>query len=142
MIARGFTERARARAGSALSAAPFRYVGDRSYAFYLWHWPVLILAAQHAGHDLSTEVNLLLLVGAFLLSVVSYKLVENPLRKLRWPTRVGALAWPASAAAVLVVGLAISGSIDKTARRSRPPPPPCSRRCSSTPQPRPATRSR
>ena len=103
--------------GRALSAAPLRYVGDRSYAFYLWHWPVLIIAAQHAGHDLSTEVNLLLLVGAFLLSVVSYKLVENPLRKLRWPTRVGALAWPASAAAVLLVALVISGSIDKTTTR-------------------------
>jgi peptidoglycan/LPS O-acetylase OafA/YrhL len=103
--------------GRALSAAPFRYVGDRSYAFYLWHWPVLILAAQYIGHDLPTEVNLLLLVGAFLLSVVSYKLVENPLRKRRWPTRVGALAWPASAAAVLLVALAISGSIDKTAKR-------------------------
>ena len=23
-----------------LSLAPLRYVGDRSYAFYLWHWPV------------------------------------------------------------------------------------------------------
>jgi peptidoglycan/LPS O-acetylase OafA/YrhL len=103
--------------GRVLSAGPLRYVGDRSYAFYLWHWPVLILAAQHVGRDLSTEVSLLLLVGAFLLSIVSYKLVENPLRKLRWPTRVGALAWPASAAAVLLVGLVISGSIDKTAKR-------------------------
>ena len=104
-------------AGRVLSVGPLRYVGDRSYAFYLWHWPVLILAAQHVGHDLSTEVNLLLLAGAFLLSIVSYKLVEDPLRKLRWPTRAGVLAWPASAAAVLLVGLMISGSIDKTAKR-------------------------
>ena len=117
VIAAGLHREGRFRAGRALSVAPLRYVGDRSYAFYLWHWPVLILAAQHVGHDLSTEVNLLLLACAFLLSVVSYKLVEDPLRKLRWPTRVGAVAWPASAAAVLVVGLVISGSIDKTARR-------------------------
>jgi peptidoglycan/LPS O-acetylase OafA/YrhL len=117
VIAAGLHREGRFGAGRALSVAPLRYVGDRSYAFYLWHWPVLVLAAQRVGHDLPTEVNLLLLVGAFLLSVVSYKLVENPLRKLRWPTRVGALAWPASAAAVLLVGVMISGSIDKTAKR-------------------------
>jgi peptidoglycan/LPS O-acetylase OafA/YrhL len=117
VIAAGLHREGRLGAGRALSVAPLRYVGDRSYAFYLWHWPVLILAAQYVGHDLPTEVNLLLLVGAFLLSIISYKLVEDPLRKLRWPTRVGALAWPASAASVLVVALVISGSIDKTAAR-------------------------
>jgi peptidoglycan/LPS O-acetylase OafA/YrhL len=117
VIAAGLHREGRLGAGRALSVAPLRYVGDRSYAFYLWHWPVLILAAQYAGHDLSTEVNLLLLAGAFLLSIVSYKLVEDPLRRMRWPTRVGAVAWPASAAAVLVVALVISGSIDKTASR-------------------------
>jgi peptidoglycan/LPS O-acetylase OafA/YrhL len=110
-------EPGRLHAGRALSLAPLRYVGDRSYAFYLWHWPVLILAARHAGHDLSTEVNMSLLLAAFLLSILSYKLFENPLRRMRWPTSVGSLAWPASAGAVLVVGLVISGSIEKTAAR-------------------------
>ena len=58
-----------------------------------------------------------LLVAAFLLSIVSYKLFENPLRRMRWPTGVGAAAWPASATAVVVVALVISGSLDKTAAR-------------------------
>src|SRR5262249_47636463 len=48
-----------------LSIAPLRYVGDRSYAFYLWHWPVLVIAALYAGHDLSLIAKLLLLAGAF-----------------------------------------------------------------------------
>jgi len=103
--------------GRILSLRPLRYVGDRSYAFYLWHWPVLIIAAQYAGHEVSLGGRLLLLGGAFLLSIVSYRMVEDPLRRMRWPTRVGALSWPASAAAVLVVALVIFGSIDKTARR-------------------------
>ena len=55
-----------------LSLAPFRYVGDRSYAFYLWHWPVLVIAAEYVGHDLSTAVRLGLLAGAFGLSILSY----------------------------------------------------------------------
>ena len=103
--------------GRILSLRPLGYVGDRSYAFYLWHWPVLIIAAQYAGHELSLGTRLLLLGGAFGLSIASYRLVEDPLRRMRWPTRVGALAWPASAAAVVAVALVIFGSIDKTARK-------------------------
>jgi len=103
--------------GRPLSVAPLRYVGDRSYAFYLWHWPVLVIAALYAGHDLSLATKLVLLAGAFGLSIVSYALVESPLRSRRWPTPVGGLAWPASAAAVLAVAFVVSGSLDGTAKR-------------------------
>ena len=48
-------ESARGRPRPVPSAA--RYVGDRSYAFYLWHWPVLIIAAQYAGHELSLQTR-------------------------------------------------------------------------------------
>ena len=37
-----------------LSLAPFRYVGDRSYAFYLWHWPALVIAAGTRATTCST----------------------------------------------------------------------------------------
>jgi len=91
-----------------LSSAPLRYVGDRSYAFYLWHWPVLAIAGQYAGHDLSTAVNLLLLLGAFGLSVLSYALVENPIRYAKVPARI---LWPASAALALGLALVILRSV-------------------------------
>jgi peptidoglycan/LPS O-acetylase OafA/YrhL len=116
VIAAGIAgKRGRHDAGRFLSLAPFRYIGDRSYAFYLWHWPVLIIAVQYAGHELSLPVKLVLLAGAFLLSIVSYGLVENPLRRLRWPTAVGGLSWPASAATVAIAALFVLASIDKTA---------------------------
>jgi peptidoglycan/LPS O-acetylase OafA/YrhL len=57
--------------GRMLALAPLRYLGDRSDAFYLWHWPVLILATQYAGRELSLGVKLGLLAFAFLLSVAS-----------------------------------------------------------------------
>lgn len=118
VIAAGLASgQSRHAAGRFLALAPLRYVGDRSYAFYLWHWPVLIIAGQYAGHELSVAVKLSLLGGAFLLSIVSYRLVENPLRRLRWPTPVGGLSWPASAAAVVAVSLVVLASIDKTAAR-------------------------
>ncbi|MHB8241268.1 MAG: acyltransferase family protein [Solirubrobacteraceae bacterium] len=87
-----------------LSLWPFRYVGDRSYTFYLWHWPVLILATEHAGHSLSLATNLLLLVAAFALSIVTYKLFENPIR--RTPRLRGALGlalWPTAIAVSLFI---------------------------------------
>jgi peptidoglycan/LPS O-acetylase OafA/YrhL len=121
VIASGVTaQESRRGAGRVLSLAPFRYVGDRSYAFYLWHWPVLIIAVQYAGHELSLGVKLLLLAGAFGLSIASYGLFENPLRRMRWPRPVGGLMWPASTAAVVVVSFVVLASIDKTAARLEP----------------------
>ena len=104
-------------AGRVLALAPLRYLGDRSYALYLWHWPVLILASQYAGHELSLEAKLALVVFAFLLSVVSYRCVENPIRRMRFTLRVSGVLWPASATAVVVVAVFILGSIDRTAGR-------------------------
>ncbi|MGH3054306.1 MAG: acyltransferase family protein, partial [Gaiellaceae bacterium] len=66
--------------GRWLGVRPMSMIGDRSYAFYLWHWPVLILAAGYAGHTLSVPVKLDLMVGAFLLSCLSFALIENPIR--------------------------------------------------------------
>jgi len=100
-----------------LSLAPFRYVGDRSYAFYLWHWPVLVIAAEYAGHELSGAVRLGLLAGAFGLSILSYAVYENPIRQMRWRPQTGALLWPASAAVVLVVAVPILVSLNARATR-------------------------
>jgi peptidoglycan/LPS O-acetylase OafA/YrhL len=102
VIAAGLGSRTRLGVGRILSIAPMRYVGDRSYTFYLWHWPALTIAALYAGRHLSVQKNLLLLGGAFLLSIVTYRLFENPLRRMTWrPPRAALVLWPASILAVL-----------------------------------------
>src|SRR4029077_2496534 len=64
VIAAGVGDQApRLGVGRLLALRPFRYVGDRSYAYYLWHWPVLIIAVQYEGHELSVAVKLLLALG-------------------------------------------------------------------------------
>jgi peptidoglycan/LPS O-acetylase OafA/YrhL len=115
VIAAGIgSERSSRGVGTQLARAPLRYVGDRSYAFYLWHWPVLLIAASYAGHSLSVGQNLLVLGGAFTLSIVSYALVENPIRRapLRRPVRTSAVLWGTTVALVVLVAVLDLRSID------------------------------
>jgi peptidoglycan/LPS O-acetylase OafA/YrhL len=93
-------EHVRTSVGRSLAVLPLRYIGDRSYAFYLWHWPVLIIAIEYEGHELDLGIKLLLVLGAFLLSIISYRFFENPIRRARWSNARSALLIPASAAAV------------------------------------------
>jgi peptidoglycan/LPS O-acetylase OafA/YrhL len=95
-----------------LSVTPLTYVGDRSYTFYLWHFPVLILAWVIAGRELPVTTNLGLLVGGFMLSMLTYKFYENRLRLSRhlrsWRTvaPMAAVCLATCLAAVLVpIGL-------------------------------------
>lgn len=110
-------EQSRLGVGRILALAPLRYVGDRSYALYLWHWPVLIIAIEYSGHALSTGVKLLLVFGALLLSIVSYAVFENPIRQMKWRAPVGLVLWPSSVALVLAVAMPILSAIGRTTAR-------------------------
>jgi peptidoglycan/LPS O-acetylase OafA/YrhL len=74
-----------------LHLAPFRWLGKLSYSLYLWHWPILIIAAEYAGKTtLSVKDNLGWLAVALGISVLTYVAIENPvrhsprLRRNRW----------------------------------------------------------
>ena len=103
VIGAGISRRqARLAPAGLLSLRPLQYVGDRSYTFYLWHWPVLILATEHAGHSLTVMTNLLLLAGAFALSVVTYRFFENPIRHAaRFRSSAALWLWPAAVSLVV-----------------------------------------
>jgi peptidoglycan/LPS O-acetylase OafA/YrhL len=66
--------------GRALSVRPMQWVGARSYSLYLWHWPILAIAAQYAGHHLNAWQNSGLLLAAVAASAITFRLVENPVR--------------------------------------------------------------
>jgi len=78
------------RSGSAahglLTRPPLVFLGLISYSLYLWHWSVLTLARWTVG---VTATTIPLLVGLMLvLAVLSWRTVEEPLRrKLWWPER-------------------------------------------------------
>jgi peptidoglycan/LPS O-acetylase OafA/YrhL len=73
------TGRAPAGAGLFLGLPPMQLVGRLSYSFYLWHWPMLVLAAAIAPNQ-GLQGPILAIVLAFGFAFASHVLVENPLR--------------------------------------------------------------
>jgi peptidoglycan/LPS O-acetylase OafA/YrhL len=112
IIAAGFGEQPRRGVGRLLARQPMQYIGDRSYALYLWHWPVLVLAALYERRQLATKVNLLLLLVSVFLSIVSYRAVENPIRRAAWSPRLSTALAPVAVVTVVAVALITVSSLD------------------------------
>lgn len=90
-----------------LGTAPLRWLGDRSYSLYLWHWPVLVIAAAYLGYELSLFQNAVLMVLALGLTMATYTYIEHPIHTGRVVAdRLGSLLmWPASFAILSIVVL-------------------------------------
>jgi peptidoglycan/LPS O-acetylase OafA/YrhL len=109
--------------GAILRYQPFQFVGDTSYAFYLWHWPILVIVAEHVGHPLTVPQNLGLLAIAFALSAFTYLTFENPIRhaKALAMPRAALTLWPVTVGMVLLlanVGISVEPALGVTAQRT------------------------
>ena len=63
------------------SIAPLRWAGLASYGIYLWHWPIyVLLSKQRAGFG-GWGLTALRLGLTIAVSLVSYRLLEQPIRK-------------------------------------------------------------
>ncbi|WP_414675507.1 acyltransferase family protein [Lentzea sp.] len=71
-----------------LSGERMRYLGDLSYALYLWHWPVLICYLVVRGQ---TEAGLLggvaIISTSLVLAALTHLFVEEPVRRSAWGAR-------------------------------------------------------
>jgi peptidoglycan/LPS O-acetylase OafA/YrhL len=67
-------------AGRILAWAPMRAMGRLSYSWYLWHWPVLILAPAVLGYPLGLAGKLTAVLFSGGLAWITLRLIENPLR--------------------------------------------------------------
>ena len=63
-----------------LSHPVLTYIGRISYSLYLWHWPVSVLFRWTFGFETTIAKGLYVLV-TFLLAMISYHSIENPLRR-------------------------------------------------------------
>lgn len=117
-----------------LESKPFQFLGRISYALYLWHWPILVLAVAwmgqrtHANRTAGAEsgvsgtmvnplVGIAVIAFSLLLAWLTTKLVEKPLRQDGKPARSWVVSdpqyvknsfqvWPKTVGALLIVGLA------------------------------------
>lgn len=80
------------------STAPMRYLGQRSFSLYLWHWPVVVILDELFGTRANGEglnswwIGIMATVVSFALAEGSYRVIENPFRRRGYKQTVIA-AW-------------------------------------------------
>ncbi|MEU1290302.1 acyltransferase family protein [Kitasatospora sp. NPDC005856] len=96
-------------AGRLLATRPLRAAGRLSYAWYLWHWPVLTIAQARYG-TLPWTTLLVLTAASALPAWLTLRLVEQPLRYGSSPAPRRGLAVGASALVIpLIAALTLGG---------------------------------
>jgi peptidoglycan/LPS O-acetylase OafA/YrhL len=118
--------------GGWLGTQPWRYIGQRSYGLYLWHWPIFMVTRPTLDVPLDGLPLLVLRLGlTFGIAELSYRFVEMPIRRGlidRWVaawrsstgadrqrrTRRGIAAIAGVLASVVFVGAALSSAASAT----------------------------
>jgi len=72
--------------GRILSLKLFVAIGLVSYSAYLWHWPILAFL-RYTLVDINLKVALIVIFVTFAMAIISYFLIESPLRKNDISTR-------------------------------------------------------
>src|SRR5580698_5573861 len=104
-----------------LSWSPVRYVGRISYGLYIWHWPIFIWLDHSRTGLYGYELFALRVLVTFAVSVVSFHLVERPIRMGTFVSQWRAwLVVPAGVGAVPVA--VIAATPGTTAVASTAPP--------------------
>lgn len=71
-------------AARALGVPSLRWLGKISFALYLWHWPLLMLAEQRSSHPIDTTTRVVCVALAVALSQLTVSAIENPIRRAAW----------------------------------------------------------
>ena len=69
-----------ARLGPIVGMQPMRWIGERSYGIYLWHFPIIVLTTPADAHGPDLLRALLQLAATLVIAALSWKYVENPIR--------------------------------------------------------------
>jgi peptidoglycan/LPS O-acetylase OafA/YrhL len=107
-----------------LNTRPVQWIGDRSYAIYLWHWPPIVLLPLVTGSEPGTLQKVAIIAVTAILAAVTTRFVEEPIRFARsgsWLRRTGVFLPATAAGTAIVVAVAGLGivRIDAAAAEAR-----------------------
>ncbi len=111
--------------GKVLGVAPLRWLGERSYAIYLWHWPIFVLTVPGTGINLNQTADVIVRLALTLIFAdLSYRYVEKPLRggaigralaawrrKTGWQRALGPMKVWSGAVVVLAAAVLVGGQL-------------------------------
>ncbi|MGU3645904.1 acyltransferase family protein [Microbacterium sp. C23T] len=105
--------------GRAIDVRPMRWIGDRSYGIYLWHWPLLVLAVAAFAPDATVAtapvwIGLGVLAATAAASALSFRYIETPVRRHGFRASVRLLTTrlqTGPGARLRAVGVALSGAL-------------------------------
>ena len=132
--------------GKGFGIAPLRWIGERSYGIYLWHWP--IVALTQPGVDVSWTGPTSIVLRAALTVVaaaLSYRFIEQPIRTGRLQKRLAKFGTRrrsevvAAAAAAIVVAFAVLSVAPSATSAQAPGPPPTTTTTTTTATTTPTT---
>lgn len=78
----------RSRTGAILGNKVLRVIGERSYGLYLYHWPVFQALRHEAGVKLRPHEFLLAMLVTAVITEISYRYIELPIREKRFKSSV------------------------------------------------------
>lgn len=99
-----------------LGSRLFVYVGQLSYSWYLWHWPIFALYRVYALDNVPQLNGIVLAACSFIAAMASFYLIERPLRGVRnahsvsGAARIVGFGLVASAGVALIVAGVLSSA--------------------------------
>lgn len=69
------------RLGPIVGCKPMRWVGERSYGIYLWHFPIIVLTTPEGAEGVNLARAFLQVAATLLIAALSWKYVEDPIRR-------------------------------------------------------------
>src|SRR5436190_9130628 len=97
--------------GSVLSIGPLVWIGRISYGLYLWHWPITVWLVPSRVSLGPNALNLLRLAVTFAAAILSFVLVEQPIRRRGFRPSAAILVFaPVAAIVAAILWVSASGA--------------------------------
>jgi hypothetical protein len=83
------------------------FIGQISYSWYLWHWPILAFLRIATNDTLTLTYALIAITAAFALAVLSWRFIEQPFRRSTTPPSPLLLRYAGASLALLAASATI-----------------------------------